>query len=81
MWNLYITLLSAIVDLGPEDGKIEFGQKEWKVLASKVREGEVWEMIVRVGYRGMEGSVDADVVYNLLVLYMRWGGLFGGWSC
>lgn len=67
VWNLYITLLSAIVDLGPEDGKAEIGQKEWKNLASKVREGEVWEMIVKVGYRGREGSVDSDVVYNLLV--------------
>lgn len=65
MWNLYITLLSAIVDLGPEDGKNELGQKEWKNLASKVREGEIWETIVQVGYRGMEGSVDVDVVYNL----------------
>lgn len=65
VWNLYITLLSAIVDLGPEDGKNELGQKEWKNLASKVREGEIWETIVQVGYRGMEGSVDVDVVYNL----------------
>jgi hypothetical protein len=67
VWNLYITLLSSIVDLGPEDGKNELGQKEWKSLVSKVREGEIWEMIVQVGYRGMEGSVDADVVYNLWV--------------
>ncbi|KAK2753242.1 hypothetical protein FQN54_007933 [Arachnomyces sp. PD_36] len=70
VWNLYITLLSAIVDLGPEDGKNELGQKEWKSLASKVREGEIWEMIVQVGYRGMEGSVDADVVYNLATLLL-----------
>ena len=65
VWNLYITLLSTIVDLGPEEGKRVFGQKEWKTLVNKVREGEVWEEIVRIGYRGLEGSVDADVVYNL----------------
>lgn len=67
VWNLYITLLSAIVDLGPEEGKSTFGQKEWKALVSKVRDGEVWETIVQTGYRGLEGSVDAEVVYNLSV--------------
>lgn len=67
MWNLYITLLSAIVDLGAEDGKRTFGQKEWKALVSKVRDGEIWETIVQTGYGGREGSVDADVVYNLSV--------------
>jgi sodium/bile acid cotransporter 7 len=65
VWNLYITLLSTIVDLGPEEGRQAFGQKEWKALVNKVREGEIWEEIVRTGYRGLEGSVDADVVYNL----------------
>jgi hypothetical protein len=65
VWNLYITLLSNIVDLGPEDGKIEFGQKEWKALVAKVRDGTVWEEIVQAGYQGREGSVDADVVSNL----------------
>lgn len=68
VWNLYITLLSGIVDLGPEEGKRQFGQKEWKAFASKVRDGGVWETVVRVGYKGREGSVDADVVYNLFVL-------------
>ena len=67
VWNLYITLLSAIVDLGPEEGKRQFGQKEWKAFASKVRDGEIWETVVQVGYKGREGSVDADVVYNLCV--------------
>ncbi|EEP80046.1 conserved hypothetical protein [Uncinocarpus reesii 1704] len=67
VWNLYITLLSSIVDLGPEEGKRQIGQKEWKTLASKVREGEIWNSVVQDGYRGWEGSVDADVVYNLSV--------------
>ncbi|KAJ9296504.1 hypothetical protein DTO271G3_5202 [Paecilomyces variotii] len=71
VWNLYITLLSAIVELGPEEGKSTFGQKEWKALVSKVRDGEVWEYIVQTGYRGREGSVDAEVVYNLATLLLN----------
>jgi hypothetical protein len=68
VWNLYITILSAIVELGPEDGKIQFGQKEWKAITSKVRDGEIWETVVQAGYGGREGAVDADVVYNLSVI-------------
>jgi hypothetical protein len=68
VWNLYITLLSAIVDLGAEEGKKQFGLKDWKSIASQVREGAIWETVVDVGYRGHEGSVDAEVVYNLLVV-------------
>ena len=67
VWNLYITLLSAIVELGPEEGKKQFGQKEWKAIASQVRDGTIWETVVQTGYKGLEGSVDADVVYNLSV--------------
>lgn len=65
VWNLYITLLSAIVDLGAEEGKNQFGQKEWKAIATQVREGGIWETVVQTGYQGREGSVDAEVVYNL----------------
>lgn len=68
VWNLYITLLSAIVDLGPEEGRKLFGQKEWKAVSSQVRDGGIWETVVQTGYRGLEGSVDAEVVYNLCVL-------------
>ena len=67
VWNLYVTLLSAIVELGPEEGKATFGQKEWKEIVSKVRDGSVWQIVVQTGYNGVEGAVDADVVYNLLV--------------
>ncbi|EER25193.1 hypothetical protein CPC735_017960 [Coccidioides posadasii C735 delta SOWgp] len=70
VWNLYITLLSSIVNLGPEEGKRQIGQKEWKTLASKVRDGEIWDTVVQVGYNGREGSVDADVVYNLATLLL-----------
>jgi hypothetical protein len=69
VWNLYITLLSAIVDLGAEEGKKQFGLKEWKSIASQVRDGAIWETVVEVGYQGREGSVDAEVVYNLFVFY------------
>lgn len=67
VWNLYITLLSAIVDLGAEEGKNQFGQKEWKAIATQVRGGAIWETVVQTGYQGREGSVDAEVVYNLSV--------------
>ncbi|EED22829.1 conserved hypothetical protein [Talaromyces stipitatus ATCC 10500] len=70
VWNLYITLLSNVIDLGPEEGKKEFGQKEWKALVAKVRDGSIWEEIVQTGYQGLEGSVDADVIYNLGTLLL-----------
>ena len=65
IWSLYITLLNAIVDLEAEEGKRDFGQKEYKALVAKVRGGEIWEQVVRDGYSGRDGSVDAEVVYNL----------------
>ncbi|KAJ5690676.1 hypothetical protein N7462_005068 [Penicillium macrosclerotiorum] len=70
VWNLYITLLSAIVDLSAEEGKSQFGQKEWKGIATQVREGGIWDTVVEVGYQGREGSVDAEVVYNLATLLL-----------
>ena len=65
IWNLYITLLSAIIDLGPEEGKKVIGQKEWKDISTQVRDGGIWERVVQIGYQGREGSIDAEVVYNL----------------
>lgn len=62
-----MTILNAIVELGPEDGKAAFGTMEWRELVRKVREGGFWEEVVREGYRGVEGNVDADVVINLYV--------------
>ena len=67
IWSLYVTLMNAIVDLGNDEGKRSFGQKEYKALVAKVRDGEIWEQVVRDGYGGREGSVDAEVVYNLYV--------------
>ena len=65
VWSLYVTLLNAIVDLGIDEGKRDFGQKEYKAIVSSVRDGEIWEQVVCDGYGGREGSVDAEVVYNL----------------
>ncbi|EEH35513.1 peroxin 26 [Paracoccidioides lutzii Pb01] len=70
VWNLYISILNAIVDLGPEEGRKQFGQKEWKALASKVRDGSLWDIVSRVGYGGRDGSIDADVVYNIATLIL-----------
>ncbi|KAL4968270.1 protein pex26 [Aspergillus stella-maris] len=71
IWNLYITLLSAIIDLGPEEGKMAIGQKEWKDISTQVRDGSIWEKVVQIGYQGREGSVDAEVVYNLGTLLLN----------
>lgn len=68
IWSLYISLLNAIIELGPEEGKRAFGIKEWKALVSTVRDGDVWETVVKVGYGGREGSVDSEVVNNLYAL-------------
>ncbi|KAI9877125.1 MAG: hypothetical protein M1830_004720 [Pleopsidium flavum] len=70
IWNLYLTILNAIIELGPEEGKNAIGSKEWRSLVSKVRDGAVWEDVVRHGYGGVEGDVDADVVINLATLLL-----------
>ncbi|KAL4998576.1 hypothetical protein BDV10DRAFT_71255 [Aspergillus recurvatus] len=71
IWNLYITLLSAIIDLGPEEGKKTVGQKEWKDISTQVRDGGIWERVVQIGYQGREGSIDAEVIYNLGTLLLN----------
>jgi hypothetical protein len=70
VWSLYLTILNAIVELDPDDGKDAFGTQEWRAICSKVREGEVWEEVVRNGYHGVEGDVDSDVVINLFVSFL-----------
>lgn len=65
VWSLYLTILNAIVELDPDEGKQAFGSQEWRALVSKVRDGAVWEEVVTNGYRGVEGDVDSDVVINL----------------
>ena len=65
VWSLYLTILNAVVELDPDEGKQAFGSQEWRGLVTKVRDGEVWEEVVKNGYGGVEGDVDSDVVINL----------------
>lgn len=65
VWSLYLTILNAILELDPDEGKDAFGTQEWRMLCSKVRDGDVWEEVIQFGYHGAEGEVDSDVVINL----------------
>ena len=65
VWSFYLTLLNAVIELGLEEGKHAFGSTRWRALAARAREGTVWEDVVRDGYNGREGDVDAEVVSNL----------------
>lgn len=67
IWSLYLTLLNAIIELGPEEGKAAVGTKKWREVAAKARDGSIWDEVVQIGYGGIEGNVDADVVSNLYV--------------
>ncbi|KAF2674230.1 hypothetical protein BT63DRAFT_419533 [Microthyrium microscopicum] len=70
IWSFWLTFLHQVVDLGPEEGKHAFGTTKWKALVSKARDGAVWDDVVRDGYGGVEGSVDADVVVSLATLLL-----------
>lgn len=65
VWSLYLTLLNSIIELGPEVGKIEYGVDVWRGIVGKARDGTIWEEVVQIGYGGVEGDVDAEVVSNL----------------
>lgn len=65
VWSFYLTLLHSVVELGPEEGKEAFGSAPWRAVVGKVRDGSVWEDVVRLGYAGDEASVDGEVVINL----------------
>jgi hypothetical protein len=65
IWSLFAALMNAILDLGNEQGKQEFGQKQYREIVRLVQNGDIWEQVVQDGYRGREASVDAEVVYNL----------------
>lgn len=69
VWSFYLTLINAIIDLGPEEGKLVFGSTRWRAIAAKAREGSIWEEVVEVGYGGVEGDVDGEVVVNLYALF------------
>ncbi|KAM0716526.1 hypothetical protein Q7P37_007971 [Cladosporium fusiforme] len=71
VWVFYLSLIHAVVELGPEDGGKEFGSVDvWRSVARKAREGLAWEEIVARGYAGQEGEVDAEVVVNLATLLL-----------
>ncbi|KAL9603937.1 MAG: hypothetical protein Q9219_000875 [cf. Caloplaca sp. 3 TL-2023] len=70
VWSLYLTLLNAIIELGPAEGKAVVGSKQWRDIAAKVRDGSIWEEVVQTGYGGVEGDVDAEVVSNLATLLL-----------
>lgn len=70
VWSFYLTLLNAIAELGPENGKKEFGAREWKNLVAKAQDGTIWDEVVNIGYGGIEGNIDADVVFNLASLLL-----------
>ena len=67
IWSLYAALLNVIIELGDEEGKRDFGSKQYREIVRNVQSGEVWEQVVKEGYMGRESSVDAEVVYNLYV--------------
>lgn len=70
VWSLYLTILNAILELEPDEGKEAFGSQEWRALCNKVRDGTVWQEVVDNGYHGVEGDVDAEVVTNLATLLL-----------
>jgi hypothetical protein len=70
VWVFYLSLIHAIVELGVEEGKLQFGSARWRQIAAKAREGSIWEEVVRYGYSGEEAVVDPDVVVNLATLLL-----------
>ena len=65
VWSLYLTLINSVIELGPEEGRTQFGSTKWRAIVAKARDGSIWEDIVQAGYGGHEGNVDAEVVSNL----------------
>ncbi|KZM21261.1 uncharacterized protein EKO05_0011490 [Ascochyta rabiei] len=70
VWSFYLTFLNSVVELGADEGKHAFGSARWKQLVAKCRDGSVWDDVVRDGYAGVEGDVDAEVVVNLSTLLL-----------
>ncbi|QIX00840.1 hypothetical protein AMS68_006357 [Peltaster fructicola] len=70
VWVFYLSLLHSIIGLGPQEGKTTFGSTKWRELAAKVRDGTIWQEVVKRGYGGNEGEVDGEVVVNLATLLL-----------
>ncbi|KAL1892407.1 hypothetical protein Cpir12675_004560 [Ceratocystis pirilliformis] len=67
VWSLYLTILNAITELEPQEGKETIGAQDFRMICNKVRDGDIWAEVVKNGYHGVEGDVDAEVVINLYV--------------
>lgn len=65
VWCFYSTLLNAIAELEPEEGREAFGAKSWNSLTEKICDGSVWNEVVDIGYGGVESNLDIEVVNNL----------------
>jgi len=70
VWVLYLTMLNAIADLDAEDGKVAFGNKAWRDVVAKAQNSTIWDEVVSIGYGGVDGNVDADVVISLATLLL-----------
>ncbi|RKF54151.1 putative peroxin 26 [Golovinomyces cichoracearum] len=70
VWSLYVTILNAICDLSLDEGKQAFGNIEYRSLVAKVRDGVIWDEVVKNGFAGSEGDVDTDIVINLATLLL-----------
>ncbi|KAK6430453.1 hypothetical protein LTR95_013396, partial [Oleoguttula sp. CCFEE 5521] len=71
VWVFWLSLVHAVVELGAEEGKVEFGGELWKCIAKAAREGGVWNHIIARGYGGVETEVDAEVVVNVATLLLE----------
>lgn len=72
VWSFYLTLLNAIVELGPDEGSATIGRLQWKDILNKGETGSIWDEVVNIGYGGDESLVDAEVVVNLYDLKHQW---------
>ncbi|PHH56085.1 hypothetical protein CFIMG_003457RA [Ceratocystis fimbriata CBS 114723] len=70
VWSLYLTILNAITELEPQEGKETIGAQDFRMICNKVRDGDIWAEVVKNGYHGVEGDVDAEVVINLTTLLL-----------
>lgn len=70
VWVFYLSLLHAIIGLGPQEGKTTFGSTRWREIAGKVRDGTIWDEVVKRGYGGNIGEVDGEVIVNLATLLL-----------
>ncbi len=65
VWCLYLAMLDAVIALGPDEGKHTLGSSRWKSLAAQACDSTIWDLILRVGYGGIEANMDDEVVINL----------------